>query len=109
MLAKAWLLADKITKETSQISERVRLSLLISDSLWLNRIIITPLQVTFVNTGFYLSKSTEVLAFKSTQVPKVNFLFYVNALIIVVCNICIPYASEATYNALHLINTLTNL
>ncbi len=60
-----------------------------------------------VKTDFYLSKSTEVLVFKSTQLPKVNFLFYVNELFYFCCNTC--NTSEATYNALDLLNTQTNL
>ncbi len=67
--------------------------------------------MTFVKTGFYLSKSTEVLAFKSTQVPKVIFTFLCQCtdLFLLYVILAISYASEATYNALHLLNTRTNL
>ncbi len=66
--------------------------------------------MTFVKTGFYLSKSTEVLAFKSTQVPKlIFFLCQCTDLFLLYVILAKPYVSEATYNALHLLNTLTNL
>ncbi len=57
-----------------------------------------------------LSKSTEVLAFKSTQVPKVIFIFLCQCTDLFVLYIILAIlASEATYNALQLLNTLTNL
>ncbi len=56
----------------------------------------------------HLSKITEVLSFKITQVPKVNFLFcQCTVLFLLYVILAIPHASKATYNALYLLNTLT--
>ncbi len=60
---------------------------------------ITPLQVKVVKTDFYLSKSTEVLTFKSTEVPKVNFLFLCQSTVLLLLYVilAIPLKQHYTY------------
>ncbi len=57
---------------------------------------IAPLQVKVVKTDFYLSKSTEVPAFKNTLVPTLDFLCQHTVLLLLYVILAIPYASDAT-------------